>query len=80
MSRNDPPPSYEAATASSSAAPAQGIRRVSTDSPAARTARNGIPPDQRRSMEDEGRALPEGWVRSFDPESSVDYPIHIRIC
>jgi hypothetical protein len=30
--------------------------------------RNGIPPDRRRSMEDEMRELPPGWVRSFDPE------------
>ncbi|KAF2100487.1 hypothetical protein NA57DRAFT_54571 [Rhizodiscina lignyota] len=28
--------------------------------------RNGIPPDHRRSMEDEHRPLPKGWVRQFD--------------
>ncbi|KAI9727706.1 MAG: hypothetical protein M1828_005934 [Chrysothrix sp. TS-e1954] len=49
-----PPPSYEAAVGSSSSAPK-------------RTARNGIPPPHRRSMEDERRPLPKGWVRSFDP-------------
>ncbi len=32
-------------------------------------ARNGIPPPARRSMEDELRPLPKGWVREFDPET-----------
>ncbi|KAF2195369.1 hypothetical protein K469DRAFT_485848, partial [Zopfia rhizophila CBS 207.26] len=55
------PPSYEAATGSSST-PA----RVSTESLAPRKARNGIPPEHRRSMEDENRPLPPGWIRQFD--------------
>lgn len=64
----DAPPSYEAATGSSSAEPApRPLRRVSTDGPTSRTARNGIPPEHRRSMEDENRPLPPGWVRQFDP-------------
>ena len=32
-------------------------------------ARNGISPEERRSMEDEGREMPEGWVRTYDPET-----------
>ena len=28
---------------------------------------HSIPPEHRRSMEDERRPLPDGWVRSFDP-------------
>lgn len=68
---HDAPPSYEAAT-SSSFHP-EPIRRVSTDGPAARTERNGIPMDRRRSMEDEVRELPPGWVRSFDPESQHQF-------
>ncbi|KAF2640222.1 hypothetical protein P280DRAFT_469925 [Massarina eburnea CBS 473.64] len=60
----DAPPSYETATGSSST---PGIQRVSTDGPASRTERNGIPPEHRRSMEDETRPLPTGWVRQFDP-------------
>lgn len=60
----DAPPSYETATGSSSSTtPAQ---RVSTDGPSSRTTRNGIPPERRRSMEDEHRELPPGWVRQFD--------------
>jgi len=30
--------------------------------------RNGIPPQSRRSMEDEHRELPSGWVRQYDSE------------
>jgi hypothetical protein len=71
---SEPPPTYEAATASSSsAAPEPGISRVSTDGPGHRMERNGIPPDRRRSMEDEMRALPPGWVRSFDPQEGHQF-------
>ena len=35
--------------------------------------RNGITPQMRRSMEDEGRPLPEGWVRSYDPENDHQF-------
>jgi hypothetical protein len=69
---SEPPPTYEAATASSSA-PEPGISRVSTDGPGHRTERNGIPPDRRRSMEDEMRELPRGWVRSFDPQEGHQF-------
>jgi hypothetical protein len=68
---DEPPPSYESATGSSSAP--EPLARVSTDGPAARTERNGIPPDRRRSMEDEMRELPPGWVRSFDAESQHQF-------
>ncbi|KAF2819592.1 hypothetical protein CC86DRAFT_375077 [Ophiobolus disseminans] len=73
---SDAPPSYEAATGSSSAhssAPEPGIHRVSTDGPGHRTERNGIPPDRRRSMEDEMRPLPAGWVRSFDAQEQHQF-------
>jgi hypothetical protein len=66
---HEPPPSYESATGSSSTEPTPGIARVSTDEPGARVDRNGIPMERRRSMEDELRPLPPGWVRTFDPES-----------
>jgi hypothetical protein len=68
---DEPPPSYESATGSSSAP--EPLARVSTDGPAARMERNGIPPDRRRSMEDEMRELPPGWVRSFDAESQHQF-------
>lgn len=63
----DAPPSYELATGNSSEPAPTPLRRVSTEGPASRTARNGIPPEHRRSMEDENRDLPPGWVRQFDP-------------
>ena len=53
-SSNDLPPSYADATAPSSAS---GRRPRS---------QNGIPISHRRSMEDEMRPLPDGWVRSYD--------------
>lgn len=59
----DAPPSYEATVTGSS----------STNQPNAsatqRESRNGIPPQKRRSMEDELRPLPEGWLRQYDPEN-----------
>ncbi|KAI9731656.1 MAG: hypothetical protein M1818_007786 [Claussenomyces sp. TS43310] len=48
-----PPPSYDAATAASES----------------HKSRNGIPPQSRRSMEDEARELPHGWVRQYDPKT-----------
>jgi len=35
--------------------------------------RNGIPPEHRRSMEDEGRDLPAGWVRQFDSKANHQF-------
>ncbi|KAI9654646.1 MAG: hypothetical protein M1821_005853 [Bathelium mastoideum] len=54
---SDEPPSYETATGSSQPGPSNAATR------------NGIPPHIRRSMEDEARPLPEGWVRQFDDKS-----------
>lgn len=50
-----PPPSYETATGSSES---ESLRP-----------RNGIPPQSRRSMEDEARDLPEGWIRQLDTKT-----------
>ena len=54
---SDAPPSYESVVGSSSASASNAA------------ARNGIPPHIRRSMEDEARSLPEGWVRQYDETS-----------
>ncbi|GAB7366183.1 hypothetical protein MBLNU230_g7743t1 [Neophaeotheca triangularis] len=35
--------------------------------------RNGISAAHRRSMEDEARPLPDGWVRTFDPETEHQF-------
>ena len=62
-----PPPSYEAATAGSSAnRPAEPTLRPPQT-------RNGIPPINRRSMEDESRPLPHGWIRLYDSKSSHQF-------
>ncbi|KAI4237094.1 MAG: hypothetical protein LQ352_007960, partial [Teloschistes flavicans] len=59
---DEPPPSYDAATAPQThlAPPSSGQQSYRV--------RNGIPPEYRRSMEDEGRPLPTGWVRQYDSE------------
>ncbi|EKG12273.1 WW/Rsp5/WWP [Macrophomina phaseolina MS6] len=41
-------------------------------------ARNGIPAERRRSMEDEARPLPQGWVRSYDAESGHQFFVDTR--
>ncbi|KAK0652679.1 hypothetical protein B0T16DRAFT_320693 [Cercophora newfieldiana] len=58
---SDPPPSYAQATGSE------------TEPSTNRPERNGIPLRARRSMEDELRPLPEGWVRTFDPASQHQF-------
>jgi len=60
-SRSDLPPSYADATTGSSSS---GHRPRS---------QNGIPVAHRRSMEDELRPLPEGWVRSYDPATQHQF-------
>ncbi|KAI1268072.1 hypothetical protein F5Y18DRAFT_278082 [Xylariaceae sp. FL1019] len=63
-----PPPNYSEATGASSGPPPSLSRRE----------RNGISPETRRSMEDERRPLPEGWVRSFDPQTSHQFFVDTR--
>ncbi|KAL8696529.1 MAG: hypothetical protein Q9201_007614 [Fulgogasparrea decipioides] len=60
---DEPPPSYDTATAS------QASLSPSSAEQHPHRARNGIPPHYRRSMEDEGRPLPQGWVRQYDPQN-----------
>ncbi|KAI1849502.1 hypothetical protein JX265_012753 [Neoarthrinium moseri] len=60
---NAEPPSYEQATGSTSFA---------------RRERNGITPQARRSIEDESRPLPDGWVRTFDPVSKHQFFVDTR--
>jgi len=60
---SDAPPAYSQAMGDSSSG---GPSRPSRLQP---VARNGIPPEARRSMEDEHRELPPGWVRQYDVKS-----------
>jgi hypothetical protein len=57
----EPPPPYEADISQSSSKP------TNLDVP--HKTRNGIPPHSRRSMEDESRDLPTGWVRQYDSKT-----------
>jgi hypothetical protein len=41
--------------------------------------RNGIPVSARRSMEDEARPLPDGWVRQFDNVSHHQFFVNTRV-
>lgn len=61
----DAPPSYAMATGSSTSS-----KPTNLEVPGAR---NGIPPINRRSMEDEQRPLPEGWIRQFDPSEEHQF-------
>ncbi|KAK3935028.1 hypothetical protein QBC46DRAFT_59027 [Diplogelasinospora grovesii] len=63
----EPPPSYQQATGSSAAS--SGPSRQQGQHLEVPGERNGIPHEARRSMEDELRPLPKGWVRTFDPEN-----------
>ncbi|TVY17467.1 hypothetical protein LARI1_G004343, partial [Lachnellula arida] len=58
----EPPPSYEATSSSSNP---QDPSHLTIP----HKTRSGIPPSHRRSMEDESRALPAGWLRQYDPET-----------
>jgi len=65
---NEPPPSYATATGSSAAGSSHNNASNHLSVPGKGDGKN-VTLDQRRSMEDEGRKLPPGWVRTFDPES-----------
>ena len=75
MAKNDipsePPPSYSDVTgATSSSRPNASSDKDHLGVPGGK---NAIPSSYRRSMEDEHRPLPEGWVRTFDPENEHQF-------
>lgn len=72
---SEAPPDYDTATASSSST---APNRLSAHGPSLQTERNGIPAAHRRSMEDELRELPPGWVRQFDPVEQHQFFVDIR--
>jgi len=61
MTTQDTPPSYAIATGSSNTSSKPDPTRLQVPQSG-----NGIPAASRRSMEDEHRPLPPGWVRQFD--------------
>jgi hypothetical protein len=77
---SEPPPSYEAAinhNSGSGSNQASSSSRPHGESGHLQVPGQGdddaIPAAIRRSMEDEARALPKGWVRSYDPETSHQF-------
>lgn len=61
----DAPPSYATATGSSTTSKPSHLEVPG--------AHNGIPAASRRSMEDEHRPLPEGWVRQWDDKEQHQF-------
>lgn len=80
---DEAPPSYSQATGSSQASnPAQSAAGSSSNTNASSHlnvpgasagGKDGIPTAYRRSMEDEQRPLPKGWVRTYDPNSEHQF-------
>jgi hypothetical protein len=75
MEPSEPPPPYEPAGASSSTS-AAAPTHLHPDT--AHKERNGIPPSIRRSMEDENRDLPAGWVRQYDAKEHHQFFVDTR--
>lgn len=63
---------------SSAQVPTEAPPPYSRNDPTPHKTRNGIPPDRRRSMEDESRPLPEGWIRQFDPDTAHFFFVDTR--
>nr|POE64870.1 hypothetical protein CFP56_69562 [Quercus suber] len=69
---DEAPPSYSTATgASANSKPTVTSSHLNV--PGAESSSSGIPPSHRRSMEDEQRPLPKGWVRTYDPTSNHQF-------
>ncbi|KAK5072470.1 hypothetical protein LTR51_005107 [Lithohypha guttulata] len=72
---SDAPPSYDTVTGSSSTTSSRPAASSHLQVPAAH---NGIPAHHRRSMEDEHRPLPEGWVRQWDPKEQHQFFVNTK--
>ncbi len=73
----DAPPSYDEVAASGSASASRPPQTSHLAVP--RKERNGIPAADRRSMEDEGRALPAGWKRQYDPSNHHQFFVDTNV-
>nr|POE93253.1 hypothetical protein CFP56_19265 [Quercus suber] len=75
---DEPPPSYTAATgASSTTKPTASSNHLNV--PGTEPSSSSIPPSHRRSMEDEQRPLPKGWVRTYDPTSNHQFFVNTAV-
>lgn len=73
----DAPPSYQDATGPSSSS-SRPNNSTAQSSSSRLGASDGVPDAARRSMEDEHRPLPKGWVRTFDPQSQHQFFVDTR--
>ena len=70
------PPSYTQATGNTHPSPnTSGASHLQVPQV---TNRSGIPVDRRRSMEDEARPLPSGWVRQYDSKEGHQFFVDTR--
>lgn len=76
---SEPPPSYAQATGSSAASGSAGasssnnVDTTHLSVPGSSDGKLGVPASYRRSMEDEQRPLPSGWVRTYDPSTEHQF-------
>lgn len=70
---SEPPPPYEASTSNSRPVASTSQQQDPTHLQIPHKTRSGIPPLSRRSMEDESRPLPTGWVRQYDSKSNHQF-------
>lgn len=73
----DAPPSYDEAAASASGSASRHTQSSYLSPP--RKERNGISALDRRSMEDEGRTLPSGWLRQYDPQNHHQFFVDTNV-
>ena len=70
----DLPPSYDQVQAQSTGASLRTAGSNTLHVPGS----SGIPPNARRSMEDEARDLPPGWVRQYDTKEHHQFFVDTR--
>ncbi len=73
----DAPPSYDEAAASGSGSTSRPSQPSHLSPP--HKERNGISASERRSMEDEGRTLPSGWLRQYDPQNHHQFFVDTNV-
>lgn len=74
---SDPPPSYDEAAGSSSNTSNRPSHSNHLQVP--HKERNGITAADRRSMEDEGRPLPQGWIRQYDFQNHHQFFVNTNV-
>lgn len=76
---SDPPPSYDEAAASGSGSGSSSRPAQHSHLSPPHKERNGISAADRRSMEDEGRTLPSGWLRQYDSQNHHQFFVDTNV-